>query len=557
MITKRSLLLVVLILYSKITFAQQRSFDVCVYGSTPSGIAASIQAARMGKRVVLLSTSSHVGGMMTAGLTATDINNYQYVGGIAKEIFERLYIYYLNPKVWKYQTRSSFFTLNGNHSFGGKNDQSKMQWVYEPNVLENILKKMLKEANVKVAFNQIIKLKNGVSKNNNHINFVLTNNDHVYSAKVYIDASYEGDLMARTGVSYNLGRESNKQFNETLNGRRPNEGTDNELKFVSPYILTNGHLSLLPYIEAYSSAPFGSADKKVQAYGFRLTLTDVVANSRPIAKPTNYNSLWFEFLGRMFNVHPNLKLGKILSITPMPNRKVDVNGLDFVGANYNYVEDSEQARLQLNILHKDYALGMLWFLQNDIRVPQSIRKEIKKWRLTRDEYQDSENFPQQLYIREGRRMQGEFIMREQNCDGSIPLKESIGVGTYKFDCHTVSRELSKNGDLISEGRFYEPDKPYTISYKVLLPRIQQCDNLLVSSCISATHVAYSTIRMEPVYLLLGQAAGTLAVIAINQKTAIQYVSYSSIKQQLIKDKQILEPSQTILEKFVNFIKQIR
>jgi hypothetical protein len=521
-------------------YAQNNNYDVCVYGETPSGITAAIQAARMGKQVLLLSTGNHVGGVMTAGLTATDINNYRLIGGIAREAFQKLYTYYQNPAVWRNQTRDEFFELSKKRTFTGKNDSLKMQWVYESNVLENIFKLMLKDAKVTVIYNQKIKRNRGVVKEGTAIKRLITTSNKVYSAKVFIDATYEGDLMATSGVSYIVGRESNTQYGETFNGVRLGSVVVSETNPVDPYIKPGDSRSgILPFIEPRVAGADGSADKRTQAYCYRLTLTDDSTNLIPIEKPKNYNPLWFELMARIITANPEVNLSSLITFTPMPNKKTDTNHLDFVGASYDYPEAGYKQRNKLDVMHANYAIGMLWFLGNDTRVPERIRGEMKRWGLPKDEYRDNHNFPNQLYVREARRMVSDFVMREQNCTGAEPAEESVGLGTYMLDCHFVSRMLDSAGRVRLEGTYFRKNQPYTISYRALTPKKTECSNLLVPVCLSSSHVAYGTIRMEPVYMVLGQSAGAAAALSIETKQSVQDVSYPELKEELLKADQII------------------
>lgn len=523
-----------------LAFGQSTTYDLCVYGETPAGITAAIQAARMGKQVVLLSTGRHLGGVMTAGLTATDINNYRAVGGIGREVFERLYIYYSDSLVWKNQHRNEFFELSKKRTFTGKNDSLKMQWVYESRVLEHIFKQMLKEAGVAVVYDQKIKRPDGVVKNGAAIRQIITTKNRKISAGVFIDASYEGDLMACAGVSYIVGREPNARYGETFNGIRVANVLADDAHPVSPYIMPDNPASgLLPFIEPKAAGPDGSGDSLTQAYCYRLTLTDDPSNAVPIDKPRDYDPKWFELMARIILAKPDILLKSIITFTPMPNRKTDTNHLDFVGASYSYPEGSYKDRKKLEAMHRSYALGMLWFLGNDKRVPEHIRKEMKRWGLPKDEYHDNGHFPHQLYVREARRMVSDFVMREQNCTGVEPATESVGIGTYMLDCHFVSRVADDSGRVRNEGTYFRNNPPYTISYRALVPKKDQCTNLLVPVCLSSSHVAYGTIRMEPVYMVLGQSAGAAAALAVNEGQPVQDISYAHLKEQLLQAGQII------------------
>lgn len=528
------------ILSCALAFGQPVTYDLCVYGETPAGITAAVQAARMGKQVVLLSTGGHVGGVMTAGLTATDINNYRAVGGIGREIFQRLYTYYLDSSAWRNQGRDEFFELSKKRTFSGKNDSLRMQWVYESGVLENIFRQLLKESGVSVVYNQKIKRTNGVVMEGAAIRKIITTKNKAFSARMFIDASYEGDLMACAGVSYIVGREPNSKYGETFNGIRLGAVLADDAHPVSPYVVPGNPASgLLPFIEPKVAGPDGSGDHRTQAYCYRLTLTDDPTNLVEIKQPKDYDPRWFELMARIIQARPDIPLKSIITFTPMPNRKTDTNHLDFVGASYDYPEGSYQQRARLNAMHRSYALGLLWFLGNDKRVPEHIRTEMKRWGLPKDEYRDNGHFPHQLYVREARRMVSDFVMREQNCNGMEPATEPVGIGTYMLDCHFVSRMVDDSGRVRQEGTYFRNNRPYTISYRALVPKKSECTNLLVPVCLSSSHVAYGTIRMEPVYMVLGQSAGAAAALAINEKQSVQDISYANLQEQLLQAGQIL------------------
>jgi len=546
---KRSVLIIFLLALVLSSFHPKPAYDICVYGETPAGIVAAVQAGRMGKKVVLLSSIDHIGGVMTSGLTATDMNRYSAVGGVAREVFQRIYARYTDPKMWRNQERSEFFESAKHRTYTGKNDSLKMQWVYESRVLESIFKDMLQEAGVTVVYNQKLDLKKGVVKKGTAIKTITMVSGERYAAKVFIDASYEGDLMAKAGVSYFVGREPNSQYNETLNGVIATEGTGNKITYESipfdPYIREGDPISgLLPFIQPHKSLkPDGSGDDRVQAYTYRLTLTNDPANRVAVEKPDNYNPLWFEFMVRRFNIKSDFDLSNIITITPMPNKKTDTNHLDFVGASHDWAEANYAEREKIAQMHRDYALGKLWFLTHDKRVPQSIRDQIKEWGLAKDEFTDNGNFPYQLYVREARRMISDYVMTEHNCkrENKTFAPNSIGLGTYAFDSHVVDRVVSADGRVRNEGPFLKSSSTYPISYNAVVPKKTECTNLLVPICLSASHVAYSTIRMEPVFMVLGQSVGTAAALFLDHASTVQALPYEILRKRLHDDKQILAP----------------
>ena len=480
--------------------------DVCIYGESASGVVAAIQSARLGKKTLLISKNNHVGGLATSGLTATDINRQDQVGGIAAEFYGRIWDHYIQPEVWRNQTREEFMLSSRKRTFTGKNDEREIQWVYESGVAERIMKEMLAEAGVEVLYNAPLDLENGASMRGGKIRSINLLNGTTVKAKMFIDCSYEGDLMAAAGVSHIIGRESTKQYGEDLAGIR-------NFNFIatSPYLNgTDGEL--IPYVAPEMYGELGDGDHRTQAYCYRVTLTDDAENMIPIEKPENYNPALYEIVIRRFAAEPELQLKNIITFTPMPNRKTDTNHLDFFGASTGYAEGDYATRARMEQEHKDYAVGMLYCLGHDERVPEHIRQEMLRWGWPKDEFVDNGGFPHQIYVREARRMVGEMVMTQHNVQKSnrIPVEHSVGIGTYMMDCHYVSY-VAGDGGVIIEGGIFTNTRPYAIDYYALTPKKAECQNLLVPVCLSASHVAYTTIRMEPTYMVLGQSAAVAAV----------------------------------------------
>ncbi len=515
-------------------------YDVCVYGESASGVIAAIQAARMDKDVVLISKNTHVGGLATSGLTATDMNRHLTIGGVAAEFYGRIYDYYLQDDVWRNQTRDEFMESTLKRTYRGRNEERKIQWVYESGVAEKIMKEMLEEAGVEIMYNtRLIENETAVRKSCGKIRSIVFEDGTSLSAKMFIDASYTGDLMAAAGVSYIVGRESNRQYGETFNGIRVAYEPERDLSFISPY---DKEGNLLPYVDSALWGTQGDADGRTQAYCYRVTLTDDVDNMVPVECPENYNPLWYEIvLGQILH-DPDIQLKNVITFTPMPNRKTDTNHLDFFGASHPYPEASYAERAELEQLHKDYAVGMLWFLGNDPRVPEHLRNEMLRWGFPKDEFGENGNFPHQIYVREARRMVGEYVMTEHNIltENRDSVADPVGLGSYPLDCHFVSRVVDPEGKLRAEGTMFKSLTPYGISYRSLVPVKDECRNLLVTVCLSSSHVAYSSIRMEPNYMVLGQSAATAAAIAIDNRQAVQDVDYETLKARLLDDGQILE-----------------
>lgn len=514
-----------------------RTADVCVYGESASGVMAAIQSARLGKKTVLVSKNTHVGGMATSGLTATDINRQDQVGGIAAEFYGRIWDYYIQPEVWRNQTRDEFMESSKKRTFSGKNDDRQIQWVYESGVAERIMKDMLDEAGVKVIYNAPLDLDDGADVCDGRICAIHLMNGMDVKAKMFIDCSYEGDLMAAAGVSHIIGREGTETYGEDMAGIC-------KFDFIptSPY-LNGKDGELIPYVAPQMYGEVGSGDNRTQAYCYRVTLTDDPENMIPIEKPENYNPALYEIVIRRFAMEPELQLKNIITFTPMPNRKTDTNHLDFFGASTGYAEGDYAVRARMEQEHKDYAVGMLWCLGHDDRVPEHIRAEMLRWGWPKDEFVENGGFPYQIYVREARRMIGEKVMTQHNVQKNdrIPVEHSVGIGTYMMDCHFVSY-VAGDGGVIVEGGIFTGTKPYAIDYYSLTPKREECSNLLVPVCLSASHVAYTTIRMEPTYMVLGQSAAVAAVQAIDSGCAVQDIDYPELRSTLEELGQFLTPS---------------
>jgi hypothetical protein len=365
----------------------------------------------------------------------------------------------------------------------------------------------------------------------------------VFHGRMFIDASYEGDLMATAHISYSVGREANSAYGETYDGVQAARATNHNLHLgINPYIVPGKPESgLLPFINPVAPAPDGSGDDKIQAYCFRMCLTNRADNQIPFAKPAGYNETWYELLFR------NLEAGetKIPWInSPLPNAKTDTNNgggfsTDFIGQNYAYPEASYADRAAIAARHLLYQKGLMWTLANHPRVPEIIRKSVSQWGVCRDEFQDSEGWPQQLYVREARRMIGELVMTQHYCQGTEKAEESVGLAAYTMDSHNTQRYVAA-GQVRNEGNIeIHGFPPYAIDLHAITPKAAECGNLLVPVCLSATHIAYGSIRMEPVFMVLGQSAATVAAEALDEKVAVQKVDYTQLKQKLLADKQVL------------------
>lgn len=515
-------------------FGKNLKCDICVYGGTAGGVMAAVQAARMGSSVVLISECAHVGGMVTSGLTATDINKHLAVGGLAEEFYREIYKYYMNDAAWHNQTRDEFMESTKKRTFSGKNDTRKMQWVYESHVGEEIMKRMLEDAGVRVVYGHRLPGPDSVLKRGAAIKSLKFSDGLSVRASVFIDASYEGDLMAFAGVSCVTGRECVEKYGESLAGIR-----NHVMLGVSP--LKDDSTLIAGVLPSAGYGDFGSADDRTQAYCYRVTLTDDPDNMIPFTEPSGYNPDDHELLLRRILSGEKKELKDIITFTPMPNRKTDTNHLDYIGASHDYPLGDWNARDSIALAHRRYAEGVLWFLGHDQRVPEEMRNEMNRWGWAADEYVDNGGFPFQLYVRECRRMVGKYVMTQEDVQGKCGDAEAsvIGLGSYALDCHFVNYVAVPDGVMI-EGGMFVGTKPYPVAYGTILPKENECVNLLVPVCMSASHVAYSSLRMEPVYMVLGQSAAIAAVLSLKIRCIPQALDYKALRESLVANGQILE-----------------
>ena len=535
-------LLACLFLLTHLQLAQAQTADVVIYGGTSGGVTAAIQAARMGKTAILIEPTQFLGGLTTGGLGATDIGNKRAIGGMSLEFYGRVYKYYQEPRHWQRETREKYLS---DKRYGGV-DSSQTMWTFEPHAATEIYDAMLTEVQgkVKVVKGQRLDLKKGVVKQGTNIVKLVMESGQEFTGKMFIDASYEGDLMKLAGVSYHVGREANSVYNETLNGVQVGRSIHHQFtKNVDPYVKPGDKSSgVLPGINVDGPGEEFSGDRKVQAYNFRMCTTDVPENRRAWPKPANYDPQWYELLLR------NCEAGdERIPWNPiwMPNRKTDTNNnfaisTDFIGMNWDYPEADYAARERMWKAHEDWQKGLMWTLANHERVPQKIREVFQKIALSKDEFVDNDNWPRQLYIREARRMVSDYVMSEKNCKRQVVIEDSVGMGAYNMDSHNIQRYITAEGYVRNEGDVQVGTRPYPVSYRSIRPRADQCTNLLVPVCLSASHIAYGSIRMEPVFMVLGQSAATAAALAIDAKTSVQNIDYAQLKERLLADKQVLD-----------------
>ncbi|MCE6989576.1 FAD-dependent oxidoreductase [Dyadobacter sp. CY323] len=548
-ISIRTLAIVYLILISSgFGFAgkARKSFiaDVVIYGSTSPAIMSAVQLARMKKHVIIVCPEMHIGGMSSSGLSFTDVGNKNVVGGLSREFYQRIYSHYQNSKSWNWQRKDEF----GNVGQGTKamDSEIKAMWVFEPHVAEKVFEDYIKENKIKIVRNKWLDRKDGVEmKDGKIVSITMLTGEH-FKGKIFIDATYEGDLMAAAGVSYTVGRESNSMYNEKWNGNQPNifhHGHNFGTLNISPYRIPNNAASgLLPRISSATPGKKGEGDHRIQAYCFRTCLTDVKENRVPFKRPENYDSTQYELLARLVEKGWSTPLGA----GNLPNRKKDANNKgafshDNIGMNYDYPEASYEERKRILKEHETYQKGLFYFYATDTRVPVKVREIFNTWGLSKNEFVDNGNWPYQIYVREARRMIGESVITENEVQGEAPVLQPIGMGAYAIDSHNTHRYVTPEGFVQNEGDIgVGVKKPYQISLGVILPKRQQCSNLIVSAALSSSHSAFGSVRMEPVFMILGQSAGTLAGMALDRKMGLHEVPYSDLRKRLQDDKQILE-----------------
>jgi hypothetical protein len=542
--------LLLLALGSAAAAAPER-FDVVVYGGNAAGVVAAVQARRMGRSAVLLEPGRHLGGLTSGGLGNTDIGNKGAVGGLSRRFYERVAAHYARPEAWVQETREEYEKRSaiGNQGHGRPDPVAARtgvptMWVFEPRVAERILRAMADEAGVVVRYGERLDLANGVARTGASIASVRMESGRVYEGRVFVDATYEGDLMARAGVRYHVGREANAAYGETLNGVQTKNAVSHQFTVrVDPYVVPgDAKTGLLPGLHDGSPGEEGSGDRRVQAYNFRMTLTDAPANRLPIPRPDGYDPRRYELLRRYVEagVFDALDLN-----SPMPNCKTDVNNhgafsSDHIGASYDYPDGDYAARERIVRDHVAYVTGLWHFLQSDDRLPADVRAKASRWGLCRDEFEDAGHWPHQLYVREARRMIADVVMTEHHCRGDRRVDDSVGLAAYGMDSHNVQRYVA-DGAARNEGDVQVAVAgPYPVSYRAIVPRRSEATNLLVPVALSASHIAYGSIRMEPVFMILAHSAATAASLALDGNGVAQDVPYARLREKLLADGQILD-----------------
>ncbi|BCS32760.1 xanthan lyase [Luteitalea sp. TBR-22] len=519
--------------------AQPRSFDVVVYGGTAGGVVTAIAAAREGAKVALLEPRDHLGGMVSGGLGWTDFGKKEVIGGYALEYYER----------------------------AGKKYGTPIQWYLEPHVAEAIFREWAAEAGVQVFYRHRLVEKTGVTKEGTQVTAIRLENGAEFRAKVFVDSTYEGDLMAQAGVSYTFGREGVEQYGESLAGVRDRTPL-HQFQVSVPARDETGRL--LPEISGEPKAPAGSADTKLQAYNFRVCMTQRADNRVPFPKPAGYSPARYALLAKMLAAMDAVKreaalapeaqvqkgdprgrlkqpwsLWDVMKPDPLPNGKTDTNNngafsTDYIGGNYGYADGDYATRARIWQAHVDYVQGFLYFLQHDPQVPAALHAAMAPWGLCKDEFVDTGHWPHQLYVREARRMVGEFVVSQKDIQTDLRKPDVIGMGSYNSDSHNIQRIVNAEGFAENEGDMQVSVTPYQIPYRVMLPKRTQATNLLVPVAFSASHVAYSTLRMEPQYMIIGQAAGVAARMAIDADIPVQAVSPTALQAKLQSQRAVFE-----------------
>lgn len=503
--------------------------DLIIYGGTSSSITAAIQAKKSGMSVIIAELGRKIGGMTASGLGATDLGAEAAVGGLSKEFYNKISEHY----------------------------REEGQYKFEPKVASSIYHEWLQEYGVEVIYNQGLE---EVVMENGEIKKLIMEDGNNYIGRFFIDATYEGDLLAKSNVSYFVGRESNSTYKEIYNGIQFNSQHHKFETWIDPYVIEgnkeSGYLKGITETEMELLDYNGKGDSRIQSYNFRICLTKNMDNKIPVPMPSNYDPQRYMLLLRYIragfwdamNLH-----------TLLPNGKTDLNNFggfstDNIGMNYEWPDGSYKTREDIYQDHITYNMGMLYFLSNDKRVPTHVREEVSAWGLPMDEFVDTGHWPPQLYIREGRRMISDYVMTDHNCLGYQSVDDSIGLASYQMDSHHV-RRIVIDGRVVNEGDLQVPVPPFSISYKSIRPRAEECTNLLVPVCLSSSHIAYGSIRMEPIFMLLGQSAAMAASLAMKNNTTVQDVDYAELREELLEVGQVLEWDNSIDDNPIERMKQ--
>ncbi|MCA9264650.1 MAG: FAD-dependent oxidoreductase [Planctomycetales bacterium] len=544
----RFLIFVVLFLPHVACGAEQPPvFDVVVYGGTSGGVIAAVQAKRMGKRVVLVCPDKHLGGLTSGGLGWTDTGDKSVIGGLAREFYHRVWKKYNDEETWIWQHREGY----GNKGQGTPaiDGDRKTMWIFEPHVAEAVFDDLIRDHQIEVRRDEWLDRETGVTKENQAITSIRTLSGNVYRGRIFIDATYEGDLMAAAEVSYHVGRESQHTYDEQWNGIQTGVLHHGHHfgavpRNISPYQVPGDPASgLLARVSPDPPGDYGAGDHRIQAYCFRMCLTNHDPNRRPFPRPEEYDPAQYELLLRIYEAGWRETFAKF---DPIPNFKTDTNNhgpfsTDNMGYNYDYPEASYARRQEIIREHTRYQQGLMYFIANDPRVPEDVQSKMRTWGLAKDEFVDNDNWPHQIYVREARRLIGRYVMTEHELLKRRPTPEPVGMGSYTMDSHNVQRYVTSEGYVQNEGDIgVSTHGPYQIAYGSLVPQKSEVTNLLVPVCVSSSHIAFGSIRMEPVFMILGQSAATAASMAIDEQLAVQDVDYGKLRVRLVADGQVLE-----------------
>ena len=527
--------------------AHAAGHDIVIYGGTSAGVIAAVQAKKMGRTVIIVSPDKHLGGLSSGGLGFTDTGNKAVIGGLSRDFYHRVWKHYDQPGAWTWQKREEY----GNKGQGtpAMDGTERTMWIFEPHVAEQVFEDYVKEFGLTVHRDEWLDRAKGVKKDGARITAITTLSGKTYEGRMFIDATYEGDLMAAAGVDYHVGREAKSVYGEEWAGvqtgvlhHRHHFGAVKEK--ISPYLVPGDPKSgVLPGVSAEPPGEYGAGDKKVQAYCYRMCLTDDPKNRIPFPKPDGYDAKDYELLLRVFNAGWRETFEKF---DPIPNHKTDTNNhgpfsTDNIGRNYEYPEADYAKRREILKQHEAYQKGWLYFIANDPRVPAEVREKMQQWGLPKDEFKDNGGWSHQIYVREARRMIGSYVMTENELLKKRPTPDSVGMGSYGIDSHNIQRYITPEGYVQNEGDIGVSTKgPYEIAYGSLVPKRGQCDNLFAPVCVSSSHIAFGSIRMEPVFMILGQSSATAASLALDENIAVQQVDYAKLRARLLADKQVLE-----------------
>jgi len=523
---------------------QTMSVDVVIYGGTSAAVTAAVQVAKMGKTVVVVSPDKHLGGLSASGLGWTDTGDKSVIGGLARNFYHRLYKHYQKEESWQWQEAADYGNKGqGNRAIDGEN---RTMWIFEPHAAELVFDQLIEEYDIPLYREEWLDRDGGVQMKGTIIKSIRTLSSKVFEGRIFIDATYEGDLMAAAGVSYHIGREGCDVYGEKWNGVQTgvlHHGHHFKTD-ISPYVIPGDPNSgVLPRISTEDPGEYCEGDSKIQAYCFRMCLTKVPENRVEITRPDDYDSTQYELLVRIFDAGWTELFDKF---DPVPNYKTDVNNhgpfsSDNIGKNYDYPEATYERRREIIGEHVSYQKGLLYFLVSDPRVPTELQEEMAQWGYAKDEFTDNAHWPHNIYVREARRMIGEFVMTENEVLGKQPVNQSIGMGSYTMDSHNIQRYIKPDGFVQNEGDIgVHPEKPYRIDMGSILPIREECTNLVVPVALSSSHIAFGSIRMEPVFMILGQSAATLATLAVAMDKGLHEIPYEELKTKLLEDGQVLE-----------------